>query len=226
MAQFRRKLAALPRLSSPGQMCPFRANQENPMLRRLSALSLLVFAALALSGCFVVATNVPAGSGPINDERLEGTWRGLNAQDGKDSDAFLTFQRVDEKRPLRLVWVEGKDLQIYDVITRRVGTRDVFAATLTGPAEQLAKMKPDEPRGYFIGFYEVNGDKATFHLLEAKKIGDLITKGKLKGVGPKGQYDSATLTGSPAELSAFLASPDGQAAQAAEPATLRRISSK
>lgn len=196
------------------------------MLRRLVALSLLVFAALSLAGCFVVATNVPAGSGPINDERLEGAWRGIDTGDGKDSNAFLHFQRVDEKRPLRLVWVERNDLQIYDVITRRVGKRDVFAATLTGPAEQLAKMKPDEPRGYFIGFYEVNGDRATFYLFDSKKVGDLIAKRKLKGIAPKGQYDMATLTGSPAELAAFLTSNDAIAAQAKDPAILRRISSK
>jgi len=193
------------------------------MLRRIAALATVVFAALMLAGCFVVATNVPQGSGPINDPRLAGTWRGVDANDGKDSSAFLTFQRVDEKRPLRLVWVEGKDLQIYDLITRRVGSRDVFAATLTGPADQLARMKPDEPRGYYLGFYEIKGDRVTFHLLDSKKIGDLITKGKLKGVPPKGQYDMATLTGSPAELAAFLASPDGQAAQAKEPAVLRRL---
>lgn len=187
-------------------------------------LATLVFAALALAGCFVTATNVPGGTGPINDERLEGTWRGVDANSNNDSNAFLTFQRIDEKLPLRLVWVEGKDLQIYDLITRRVGKRDVFAAMMTGPTDQLAKMKPGEPRGYFLGFYEVKGDRATFHLLESKKIGDLITAGKLKGVPPKGQYDMATLTGSPAELAAFLASPDGQAAQSKEPAILRRIS--
>ena len=191
--------------------------------RRALSLALIVCAALTLSACFVVSTNVPAGTGPINDQRLEGTWRGIDTDDGMDSNAFLTFQRVDEKRPLRLVWVEGRDLQIYDVITRHVGTRDVFAATITGPAEQLAKMKPGEPRGYFLGFYEISGDQATFHLFDAKKVGALIAGRKLKGNAPKGQYDMASLTGSPQELAAFLASPDALAAQAEEPAKLRRL---
>lgn len=193
------------------------------MLRRAATFAAVLIAALTLSGCFVVATNVPAGSGPINDPRLEGAWRGVETDSSNASDAFFHFQRYDEQKPLRLVWVEGKDLQIYDLITRHVGKRDVFAATLVGPAEQLAKMKPDEPRGYFIGFYEVTGDKVTFHLLDAKKVGALIAARKLKGVGPKGEYDSATLTGSSAELAAFLASPDAEAAQAKEPATLRRL---
>lgn len=194
------------------------------MLRRIIALATITLATLALTGCFVVATNVPAGTGPINDPRLEGTWRGLDTNGGGDSNTFLTFQRIDDQKPLRLVWVERNDLQIYDLITRRVGKRDVFAAMMTGPTDQLAKMKPDEPRGYFLGFYEVNGDKVSFHMLDSKKIGDLITKRKLKGIPPKGQYDMATLTGSPAELAAFLASPDAEAAQAKEPAMLRRIS--
>jgi hypothetical protein len=194
------------------------------MLRRLAAFAGLIAAALTLSGCFVLATNVPAGTGPINDPRLEGTWRALDTNDGKEENAFLTFQRLDEKLPLRLVWVERNDLMIYDVVTRRVGNRDVFAATITGPADHLAKMKPGEPRGHFLGFYEVKGDRATFRLLDAKKVGALIAAGKLKGTGPKSQYDSATLTGSPAELAAFLASADGQAAQAGDPAIIRRIS--
>ena len=193
------------------------------MLRRTVKLGLVIAAALTLAGCFVVAKNVPAGTGPINDPRLEGAWRGLDAEDGKDSNAFFHFQRVDEKLPLRLVWVEGKDLQIYDVITRHVGKRDVFAATITGPAEQIAKMKPGEPRGYFIGFYEVKGELLTFYLLDNKKVGELIAKGKVKGVAPKGQYDMATLTASPAELAAFLASADAAAAQAKEPAKMRRF---
>ncbi|NOT39781.1 MAG: hypothetical protein HOP13_04740, partial [Alphaproteobacteria bacterium] len=57
------------------------------MLRRIAAL---VVTAVALSGCFVVSTNVPAGSGPINDPRLEGTWRGIDTSDGKQGNAFLT----------------------------------------------------------------------------------------------------------------------------------------
>lgn len=190
------------------------------MLRRLATL---LFAALALSGCFVVSTNVPAGTGPINDPRLVGTWRGIDTDDGKQGNAFLTFQRTDEQKPLRLVWVEGNELQIYDLITRRVGKRDVFAATLTGPAEQIAKMKPGEPRGYFLGFYDVKGERVTFNLLDAKAIGALITANKLKGIAPKGQYDSATLSGSPAELATFLASPEAAAAATKDPATLRRI---
>jgi hypothetical protein len=193
------------------------------MLRRLGAIAAVIVTALTLTGCFVVATNVPAGTGPINDPRLEGTWRGLDANGGRETEAFLTFQRVDEQKPLRLVWVEGKELQIYEFISRRIGNRDAFAATMIGPADQLAKMKPGEPRGYFLGFYELKGEQATFYLLDSKKIGALITAGKLKGTPPKGQYDMATLTGTPAELGAFLASPDALAARGGEPATLRRI---
>ncbi len=78
-------------------------------------------------------------------------------------------------------------------------------------------------RGYFIGFYEVKGDRATFQLLDNEKVGDLIAKGKLQGTRKPGKYEMAMLTGSPAELAAFLGSPDAQAARTDEPATLRRL---
>ena len=70
---------------------------------------------------------------------------------------------------------------------------------------------------------EVNDKFATFHLLDSKKIGALIAAGKLKGTPPKGEYDAASLTGSPPELTAFLASPEAAAARVKDPAKLRRL---
>ena len=190
------------------------------MLRRASTFAALLIAAVTLSGCFVISTNVPAGTGPVSDPRLVGTWRGLEGKDGKEGDAFLHFQRPDDQtKPLRLVWAEDQKYVVYEFISRHVGQRDVFAARATGPADALK----DTPNGYFLGFYEVQGDRATFHMLDAEKVGALIAKGKLKGSRPPGKYEMATLTGSPTELAAFLASPDAVAAQSDEPATLHRL---
>lgn len=190
------------------------------MLRRLAAFVALFAAALALSGCFVISTNLPAGIGAAGDPRLVGTWRGVDADDGKDSDAFLHFQEPNAGDPLRLVWVENKGYQIYELRTAVIGKRTVFAAKLLGPEEALK----DVPPGWFIGFYEYEGaNKITFWLFDSKKVGDLIAKGRLKGTRKPGQWEMATLTGSPQELAAFLASPDAQAARIDEPAKLRRL---
>jgi hypothetical protein len=190
------------------------------MLRRLAAAATLFAAALALAGCFVVSKNVPAGQAGI-DHRLIGTWRAIDADDNKDDDAFLTFQKYDDAKPLRLVWVEGRGYQIYDVITMKIANRDVFAATLTGPEEALKEK--DMTAGRFIGFYDVSGDRMRFFLFDAEKIGKLIQDGKVKGTRAPGKWEMATLTGSPEELAAFLASPEALAARIDDPARLRRL---
>lgn len=190
------------------------------MLRRAASLALVIAAALALAGCFVVAKNIPAGPAGI-DTRLVGTWRGIDTEDKKDSDAFLSFQKYDDAKPLRLVWVEDRSYQVYDLITMKIANRDVFVATLTGPEEALKEK--DMTAGRFIGFYEVAGDKLRFWPLDSEKIGKLIEQGKVKGQRPPGKWEMATLTGTPQELAAFLASPDAQAARIDDPARLRRL---
>lgn len=192
------------------------------MLRRAGALAALLIAAVVLSGCFVVSTNAPVGSGPINDERLVGAWRGFDADGKKDAEAFLHFLRPDPDKPLSLVWVEGNKFQVYELRTTAIGSRSVFAATIVEP--KMEAQKDGMPLGYYIGFYEFKTpNHVLFHMLDAKKVGALIDSGKLKGIKPARQYDMTTLSGSPAELSKFLASPEAQAARVEDPAHIRRI---
>lgn len=179
-------------------------------------------AALALSGCFVVSKNLPAGSGPIGDPRLVGAWRGFDSDEGKDAEAFLHFLKPDRDEPLKLVWIEDRNYQLYKVSTMVIGGKNVFAAKLLGPAEAL--KDGDIPTGYYLGFYEfASEDKVTFALLDSEKVGKLIAKGRLKGARKPGKYEFATLTGTPAELARFLASPEAQAASMSDPATIRRL---
>ena len=190
------------------------------MLRRAFAVVTVALAALALAGCFVVTTNIPAGQ-PIMDTRLIGTWRGLDDEDKKETAAFLSFQKYDDGKPLRLIWVEDRNYQVYDVITMRIANRNVFAAKLIAPDEALKEK--DMAIGHFIGFYDLKGDRLQFAPLDSEKIGKLIQQGKLKGSRGPGKWEMATLTGSPDELARFLASPDALAAQIQEPAMLRRL---
>lgn len=193
------------------------------MLSRAFSIVAAIAAALALSGCFVVSQNLPAGSGPVGDPRLVGAWRGLDSDDGKDADAFLHFLKVDrDDEPLKLVWVEDRNYQLYEVHTMVIAGRNVFAAKLLGPEEAL--REGEMPPGYFLGFYEFQSkDRLTFGLLDSEKIGELISKGRLKGTRKPGKWEMATLTGSPAELARFLASPEAQDARMTDPATLRRL---
>jgi len=190
------------------------------IFRRACSVAAIFCAALILSGCYVISNNVPAGSGPINDDRLVGTWQGLDSDDGEPDDVYLHFQKPEPDKPLRIVWVEDKEYQIYELSTMAIGRKNAFAAKLIGPKEAKDKDMPD---GYFLGFYEFKGNEAVFRLLDSQKVGELIGRGVVKGIKPPGKYDFATLTGSPDELARFLASPEAAAALVEEPARLRRL---
>jgi hypothetical protein len=193
-------------------------------IQRACAFVAVAVVALALSGCFVVSKNLPAGMSAAIDPRLVGTWQGFDAESKEPDEAYLHFQEPHDGAPLRLVWVEDRNYQVYDVMTMRVGTRNVFAAKLLAPPEAL--QDGEIPQGFYLGFYDVapNGMDLSFSLFDAEKIGELIKKGALKGTAPPKKYDMATLTGSPAELARFLASPDAQAALVDDPARLHRLS--
>jgi hypothetical protein len=120
------------------------------------------------------------------------------------------------------VWVENDKFQIYEVRTMVIGGRNVFAAAIVEP--KVEAEKDGIPIGFYLGFYEFKSpDYLVFHLLDAKKVGELIDKGVVKGIKPPRQYDMTTLTGSPAELARFLASAEAYAARLDDPAHLRRI---
>lgn len=192
------------------------------MLRRLATL---IVAAVALSGCFVAARTVPQGAGPIADQRLVGTWQGIDDGDHNPTtdNVVLTFQMTSNANPLRLTWSEDNKRLIYDVYTQQFGARTGFAAKLIGPVEEQRK---DETQGaYFLGYYEFTSSGGLmFYLLDKKKVSGLIASGKLKGSAGKGEYAMAILEGPAGDIGRFLASPDGYAARSEDAAFLRRIS--
>lgn len=189
--------------------------------RRACSIIAAMAAAFVLSACFTVSQNLPTGTGPVADERLVGAWRGIDSDSGQESDAFLHFLKPEDGKPLRLVWVEDRSYQIYELTTTQIGGKNVFAAKILTP---LDKADGEIPDGYYLGFYEITGPtEAKFWLLDAGKVGKLIERGAVKGVKPPRNYDMATLTGTPNELALFLASADGDAARIDEPAVIRRL---
>lgn len=188
---------------------------------RILGILVAVCAQLVLSGCFVTSSQVPAGTGPINDEAIVGSWRGLNSASGEEEDAFIHIQSPVPDKPLRVVYIEKDDLKIYELHTTRVGDRNAFAAKVLEADDEADKR---EFKGDFLlGFYEIKGDELLFHFLDADKVSELIRSSKVKGKPGKGQFSSAKLTGTPAELARFLASPDGWASRMDEPARMRRL---
>ncbi len=191
-------------------------------LQRVCLFVLVILAAAALSGCFVLSKNLPTGE-EVTDERLVGAWRGFDEDDQEDADAFLHFLKADKGDPLRLVWVEDRHYQIYEVHTFVIDGKNVFASKLLTPFKE--DDEDSIPEGFFLGFYEFDGDnEVIFTLLDAEKINDMIKAGELKGEAGARKYDFVTLTGSPKDIAAFLASPEAEAARVEDPAHIRRIS--
>jgi hypothetical protein len=182
-------------------------------------LSVVLATSLLLSGCFVTSKQMPAGTGPINDDAIVGDWRGLDSDTGKEEQLFIHIQKHDPAQPLRVIFVEDKKYEIYDLRTTQVGNRHVFSAKILEPAEAVKESHG----GSFLGYYEAKGDEVDFYLLDAKKVSDLIRQHKVRGNAGKDTFDFAELTGSPAELAAFFASNDGWNARVDNAARLRRL---
>jgi len=182
---------------------------------RLVAQALTLAATLFLAGCYVIADNKPLQQGPQADEAIIGDWRSIDETTGKETNAFLHIQRPTDDGPLRLVFVEDKDLSVYTLTTTRAGNRRVFSA--------VVELGDDAPKGALLGYYEVEGDDLRFHLMDAEKISALIRAGKVAGIPAAKAYDTARLTASAAELSQFLASEDAWNARVSDASRMRRM---
>jgi hypothetical protein len=191
------------------------------MLRRAITVILAIATTLMLSGCLVTTKVLPAGV-TIVDHRLIGAWRGIN-DDGKESDAFLHFLKQAPDKPLRLVWIEEEEVQMYDVTTLVAGKRHVFAALPVGSLLNPPEPSADDMAQYILGFYEMGEKEASFWLLDSTKVGELIAKGVVKGTKSDSAGGDANLTASPEELAKFLASDAAYAARLAEPAKMQRL---
>ena len=186
---------------------------------RFMAQVLVLGSTLLLGGCFVTAANRPIQQGPVNDESIVGDWRGVEESSGEEQDAFIHIQRPDENAPLRVVFVEGKDYGVYEMTTTTAGNRKVFALRGLAP-EDTVKETGNE---YMLGYYETRGNELFFYPLDSETVSNLIRAGKLAGVPGAKTYDSARLTGSPADLTRFLASDEGWAARIGDASRMRRI---
>ena len=182
----------------------------------------VVAAAVVLSGCYVATKNLPAGNGPIADERLIGAWQALdeNGQPSKDA-TFLHFVKSGEDKPLFMVMIDDHVSATYEMHTINVGNKQMFA--VRGLSSTNGEEKPEI--NYILGYYEVKGADLYFNLLDPKKVKALVHSGKLKGVAEDKDYGKVTLSGSPQELASFFASTDPATLIGGEkPAHARRVS--
>lgn len=174
-------------------------------IRRLCSIAAVFCAALVLSGCYVISTVAPATGG--FDERLFGAWTGLNEKGKVEPGHFLHFIKGAEGKPARMVMISSDEISVYEVRTLAAGANRAFAL------KNIMTDKGGEfPEGYLLGYYEIRGDRLAIRILDSDLVGALVDSGKVKGTKTTGQYFDVTLTGSPGEIAAFLASPEAFAA--------------
>jgi hypothetical protein len=184
-------------------------------VKRLRLFQALAIGATSfLAGCFVTADNPPLQQGPLNDPAIVGDWRSVDESTGKLVNSFLHIQQPEENGPLRVVFVEGKEHNVYTVTTSIAGRHKVFSAT---------SESGDLGTGALLGYYAVEGDELLFHLLASESVSNLIRRGKVAGVPGAKTYDSARLTGSSADIARFLASEEGWNARVQDASRLRRL---
>lgn len=171
---------------------------------RLGRICVAFLAALLLQGCYVVSTVAPKTTG--FDLRLIGFWTGM--EDGKPSATVLQFVEGTEKNGPRLVATNPKGVAVLELRTLTLGARHgAFAARSI-----MSDGDDSWPDGYVLGFYEFRGKDLWIDTMSSERVGALVDAGKVKGVKGKGQFFDVTLTGSPEEIAAFLASADARAA--------------
>lgn len=171
----------------------------------LRQICVVLVASLLLTGCFVVSPVAPKTEGL--DPRLTGFWAGVS--DGKPTGTILQFVEGSGKNEPRVVATHPKGVAVYDLRTLKTSAK--------GGAFAIRAIMSDDPdgtlpEGYVLGFYELRGNTLWSDALNSADVGALVDAGKVKGVKGKGQFADVTLTGTPEEVAAFLASPEARAA--------------
>ena len=172
-------------------------------------LSAVLAVSLALSACFVTTQQMPAGTGPINDDALVGKWQGVDGDTNQPQNTFFTITKTGRDAPLHMVMLDDGKQSEYDIRTTQVNGQHILVARVTAPEEAIK----ESGGGAYIAYYEATPEQLTFYLLDAEKVRAFIKSGKLKGNPGEKQYDIAELTGSPQEVAAFLGSPEGIASR-------------
>jgi hypothetical protein len=163
----------------------------------LFTISLLVVLAVALSGCQVVFTNLPAGK-PSEDEALHGRW----SSEEKDKEAMTVQFEKGPRGEVNVSFLPAKAGDKNPVFTAQLFELGTHSYMTLNPTDA-----EDRDKGFLIVRYEISGDELSVWIPNSDKVAALIKQKRISGEG--GQY-GATVTASADGVSRFLQSKDGQ----------------
>jgi hypothetical protein len=181
-------------------------------MRHLYAVIVACVAAVTLSGCYVYGVVPPAPNGPAVDDRLVGTWYGLDEHGKPVRDAFLHFIKPKDGGPMHMLSSETDNYGAFELHTGQIPGQRVFGVRKIYPPEPAGSNIADDNTKYLLGVYDVRHDALVIRVFEPDKLRDAVNANRLRGTVGSGNFAAVTLTGSPQDISRALASPEAQAA--------------
>ena len=184
-------------------------------------------AALLLAACYPPITTHPVGTTATltNDPALTGLWRGKSDQSADDRGLYFHFlPATDNTITVVMVQAGGEpdgDWMVASVSTAALGGNHFMNAQLKfsdGKAEE------DERPGTIPLLYRFEGsNRIVLFLMDEDAAKAAIQAHKIAGTVEPGQFGDATITASPKELDAFLATRKGAALFGERFATLTKM---
>lgn len=183
--------------------------------------------ALWLASCFPPTTTHPVGTtaGLANDPALVGLWRGKMEND-EDRDVYFHFLPGTDGT-ITVVLVQGGtqpdgDWSVASVTTAAVGNNRIMNARLTFSGDKVDEE--DMARNTMPMLYRFEGpNRLVLYLMDEDATKAAIQAHKIVGIVEPGQFGDATITASPKDLDAFMASKRGTALFGERFATLTKM---
>jgi hypothetical protein len=190
-------------------------------------IALAVAASLLAGACLPVTSQTPVGStvGLKADPALGGMWRGQPKP--PDGPFYMTFLPQTDGTITALLAqppVKDKtgDWSVYSLQTATLGPYQYMNAHEVSDNGKAADMVAAGKN--FPVLYRINGDGAlVLYLIDEKAAKAAIISGKIAGTIEQGQYADVVLTAAPADLDAFMSTPEGRALFVKPLIILRRV---
>ncbi len=188
---------------------------------------LAVAAALLLAGCFPPTTTHPVGTTATiaNDPALTGLWRGKSDQSTDERGLYFHFLPAGDNT-ITVVMVQAGsepdgDWMVASITTATLGGNHIMNVQLKFSD---GKAEDDDRPGTIPLLYRFEGpNRMVLYLMDEDATKAAIQAHKIAGTVEQGQFGDATITASPKDLDAFLATKKGAALFGERFATLTKM---
>jgi hypothetical protein len=177
-------------------------------------IACVAFIGIGLAACPPVTSKTPVGTTvkAVRDPALTGVWRGRVA-DGEAVSYFTFLPQDDGTYSVVLVTPpSAKDNGGFGVFGAQTVTLGRFhfinARELTDDNKAAKGAMADNTIPLF---YRLEGDTLVLYMMDEDAARNAIKAGKIKGTAEEGQFGNVTLTASPGDLDAYMASPAARA---------------